>query len=380
MNLETLAGGRKLPPLLFVTTIEGLAQFGVGERELRALLGPSHHLAIVAPERTPEAAARALWEDAEIVRQASRFGGVVLLGGYDTLPARVIGSIDAELYTRLCRSGNLNDDEDLYHAWNDDHFADPNGDGFPELPVSRISAGCDLARALRATAPPDAAARPLRLGIRIERFRYAESIYDRWGVTSSDPMLVLDRGAEAEIAARGLTADHLYLAMHGHPHDRSFFKPFGTRERVTLAHVPAAADGMIVFAGVCWSAQIARRAPLEVVASPGGAITSHTPRDAIPLAFIDRGARAFIGFNAKHWVPLLEPYDYYGAPLHRLFWSNLFDRACPPARALFEARLAYIAGAPYRHPSRMAKGGASDRSIAKNMKDFWSVSCLGLGW
>jgi hypothetical protein len=77
-----------------------------------------------------------------------------------------------------------------------------------------------------------------------------------------------------------------------------------------------------------------------------------------------------------------EPYDYFGAPLHRMFWRNFNVRNLAPAQALFEAKaefLLYIASHPLK-PKVEWDQYTRDQALAFEMKAFWSETYLGLGW
>ena len=65
------------------------------------------------------------------------------------------------------------------------------------------------------------------------------------------------------------------------------------------------------------------------------------------------------------------PYQYFGGPMHQAFWSH-YNEGVPPAKALFQARIDYLAGMPH------GQIGALKRAIERKiLKEY---TCLGLGW
>src|SRR5262249_38660675 len=74
----------------------------------------------------------------EIQRQLAggRYQGVVVLGGYDVLPARRLDVLDPGLRAEL--GPDTRSDADNFIVWSDAMYGDPGGDNLAELPVSRI--------------------------------------------------------------------------------------------------------------------------------------------------------------------------------------------------------------------------------------------------
>lgn len=365
-----LAGGRSLPPLLFVSTPEALAQFNVSEASLRAALPAPHHLLLI-PKLERAAAA------ADAVRNGVPAGwtpeGVVLLGNYDTLRAQLVRTYSEDLKPDV----SMQDEDDHYVAWNDDHFGDRDDDGFPELPVSRIPSGVDLRRALRATPPDDAPDRPIWRGFRIEKFAYAEAIYNEQPDAQTSAMLTFKPDTAHLVKQNGIAADRVFYATHADYGGIHAFKTFDGIPVVKAAQVPDA-DGSIVLASCCYSATLVRNGPLA--ASTSGTVVPLATPESMGLTYVHRGARAFIGFTAKVWVPDQIPYAFFAGPLHRAFWKNVLERDLPPARALFEAKGEFILGMPYGNPDVADGELTAATSLAKHLKDYWSVTCLGLGW
>jgi len=96
-----------------------------------------------------------------------------------------------------------------------------------------------------------------------------------------------------------------------------------------------------------------------------------TSDQSIALTYLKSGALAFIGCTGTHYSPGKQPYNYYGQPLHDLFWSNI-KAGQAPALALFNARKKYSVGIPHRL--------ADAYSVAIELKIFRQFCCLGLGW
>jgi hypothetical protein len=57
--------------------------------------------------------------------------------------------------------------------------------------------------------------------------------------------------------------------------------------------------------------------------------------------------------------------------MHRAFWKR-YAAGVPPARALFDAKVDYIAGMPH--------GRSSAAQTAIEFKILRQYTCLGLGW
>lgn len=372
-----LAGGRPLPPLLFVTCPAAIKSFSGNEStaSLRQLI-PAPHRIVETPE---DGGAE---EIAAVVRQEANRGvrpeGVVILGGYDTVPAHLIRAV----YPGLLTAASIQDEPDDFIVWNDDIYGDLDGDGLPEVPVSRIPGAVPLRQALRAT-PTGATSRPAWKAIRIDEFDYADTITD--GLTPAEMQDILNFSKDTMndistlVTAGGVEADRVYFACHSDYSQANIFKTFSGNFVITSRHIPKA-DGSIVVAACCYSATIAQTSPLN-------AAVTHTTRPrplpkskSIAVTYIANGAQAFIGSTGWLWVPDEHPYSYYVAPLHQAFWRHVADRGLSPARALFEAKAEYILGFPYANPEIAAQQTSTETSEARHLKDYWSATCLGLGW
>lgn len=111
--------------------------------------------------------------DALRQRIAAQPRGVVILGGYDVVPAQRIDCLPPQLRRRL---GSTEDPDDFI-VWSDDVYGDEDGDGLPEVPVSRIPDGHTAAVLFGALAAPAAIA-PTRAGVRNTARPFAKPIFD----------------------------------------------------------------------------------------------------------------------------------------------------------------------------------------------------------
>ena len=71
-------------------------------------------------------------------RLRAEHAGVVILGGYDAVPAQKLDVLDAEIRRRLPAHHH---DQDDFVVWSDEVYGDRDGDGLPEVPVTRIPDG-----------------------------------------------------------------------------------------------------------------------------------------------------------------------------------------------------------------------------------------------
>ena len=368
-----IAGDRALPNLLFVTSRQALID-NVGHDEttrlLRALrdrgallcedlapglLDPADALARVRPHLTGSDGVR----------------GVVVLGGYDVVPAQRVSVLDPALRAQLLARPRLSRDPDDWIVWSDDIYGDRDGDGLPELPVSRIPDGKSPELMVAAIQAGDRASGAPRSGIRNTHRPFADGIYGR--LPGRGPMLRSEPILAEQPPAYDLAADRIYFMLHGSHED-------GTRywgedaleemiEAVTISTLPAHCDGAVVFAGCCWGAlTVQQRASRAVAGQP---VAPKTPAASIALTCLARGARAFIGCTGAHYSPDREPYAFFGGPLHAAFWDHL-EAGAAPAEALFAAKIDYLAGVPH--------GLTDPRSQAIEMKTLRQFTCLGLGW
>jgi len=360
-----LGGGRTLPPLIFATSRTALeAKYGVEPvRQLLDALRTAGHQVVDSIDGTRPA--REAVAPVLAALQKDQTDGVVLLGGYDVVPPNWVLCVPEDMRIKL---DSRVDPDDDYVVWSDDAYGDTNDDTFAEHPVSRVPDGGEFGFMLRALR---AANRPTGLekaGIRNAYREFAQPIYARLpggqAMERSEPY--------ACHLPYPLTADRLYLMLHGRADDATRFwgetKSGGHLEAVNLDMIPRTA-GNVVFSGACWGALIVEQRALNY--SPGQRLTPRTPRNSIALAFIAGGATAFVGSTAAHHSPLDKPYQYGSGVLHQDFWGQSLA-GDGPAVALFRAKEAFGNGLPHN------RSRPSD--VALELKVLRQFTCLGLGW
>jgi beta-lactamase superfamily II metal-dependent hydrolase len=353
---------RPAPSLLYATSPDALIA-NIGRDEASGVLDDLHD----RPGRVVEIPA-----GLPIAEAASRVTGaltrdlvgVVLVGGYDVLASQRVDALPADVRARV-QDG---EDADNFIIWSDDVYGDLDGDGLPELPVSRVPDGhtSELVRAaLRAPAPArQARSRGLR---NVER-PFADQVYA--ALPAAAPMLV---SAEVTFLSPELdmTGRNVYVMLHGDYVDGSRFwgeHTAGDAEAMNVQSVPASPDAVIL-AGACWGALIVDTPAARVATSrPFG---HRTPSGSIALSFVLQGARGFVGCTGSHYSPLDPPFNFYGGPLHALFWQAI-QGGMGPAAALLAAKQAYVPGIPH--------GPRRPGSVAIELKIWRQFTCLGLGW
>jgi beta-lactamase superfamily II metal-dependent hydrolase len=356
-----LAAGRNLPQLLFLTHSGRLAANIGREAADRVLLHlrEKGHVVVEAansPGTTPLEDACAAARTA--INEHSKVCGVVILGGYDVVPAQ-----RRDVAPGAPQAVRLNDQEDRYVVWSDAVYADTDGDGMAELPVSRIPDGRSEQLVVAALSVPAYSQLQNRHGLRNAHRPFADKIYKRMKGSAS---MLQSHPHPDGTATYEVCGDHVYLMLHGDYDDATRF--WGERSDnsvVEALHIDQVRinPGTIVFTGCCWGAL-----PVRELASMSGSDhpTPRTTADSIALRCLSQGARAFVGCTGMHYSPQGLGIDTVSGPLHDGFWRRIGE-GMPPAKALFEAKTEYIA-----HPAR-AKSNR-DRKI------FEQFTVLGLGW
>lgn len=358
---------RGLSELLFVTSGQGLAK-NIGEAECEHLFASinSHGLRLythLPPD--PKGSARSSAMVRELLAEHQGAKGVVLLGGHDILPSQAVDCLPPSLRRRV-DSGT---DADNYIVWSDDVYGDRDGDGLPELPVSRIPDGLSSELVFAAIQASPRRGQHPRAGVRNVRRPFADGIYET--LPHGAEMLVSSPFTTDHDAADPLGAERVYLMLHGDFTDTSRFWGEETphnMEAINLSNIKRA-DGAVVFTGCCWGALTVTTPAGRL--KPGGVVGQRTPSDSIALSFLQKGALAFLGCTGAHYSPLDPPYNFFGGPFHKAFWS-LYGSGKSPARSLFEAKLQYIRELPH--------GRNTPTSQAIEYKIFRQYTCLGLGW
>ena len=360
----TLAGGRALPDLLFVTNSDGLSTH-IGAMEAAAALDAIRRAGarlVDLPAGTTEPATVGELVRAELAgRPGAR--GVVAIGGYGVVASMRLDTVPADLRAELGAA----DDADEFIVYSDDYLGDDDGDGIAELPVSRIPDGNspELTHAALAAAAPAGAAR--RSGVRNVKRPFAETVFR--SLPGAAPMSV--SGPATFETVGDLGADVSYLMLHGAWQDGSRFWGEDTadgKEALNLANVPALPGG-VVLAGCCWGALTVDHPAVAAVA--GVAPAHRAPEASMALTFLRRGANAFVGCTGSHYSPTREPYNYFGKPMQDAFWAGVLGGASP-AQALFAAKQRYVEGFPH--------GETDPVSRAIEYKILGQFTCLGLGW
>jgi len=361
-----IAGGRILPPLLFATSAEGLAR-NIGQAEAGHLLASLRRAGQTVVDAVPAGSGDAAMA-ASVVRASleARHHGLVLLGGYDVVPAQKLDTLDPDLRSQLPASHG---DEDDFIVWSDDVYGDLQGDVFPEIPVSRVPDGLSADLMFAALQSGGGSGRSSRFGLRNARRPFAQEIYHVLG--GEEDLLICERTTPPDINASVLEADAIYLMLHGSDSDGTRFwgeDEAGTLEAINLGNIPARSSA-VVFTGCCWGALCVDRPAART--EPGIAPASRTPASSIALSFLRSGALAFIGCTGSHYSPIAKPFTYFGAPMHQAFWEH-YRQGMAPAPALLQAKRDYLEGMP--HGRKSVQGKAIERKI------LWQYTCLGLGW
>jgi len=355
------ASGRKLPKLLFVTYRARLENnIGIAETAAALQLIRSGNQEVYEVQ-TPASP----WPEIRAQLTKNDYAGIVVLGGYDVLPAQRLDVIPPNLRAQL----NSSSDSDQFLVWNDEGYGDKDGDMLPEIPVSRIPDAKTprlVMAALTANASPPGKG---RYGVRNDARPFATGPYNL--LPGAAQLLVSQPTAPAAIGPQNATGDVVYFMLHGSDSDATRFwgeDGSGAVEAVNLTNVPNMLSG-IVFAGCCWGAlTVDRRASIALSGQPLG---TRTPGQSMALSYLHAGALAFVGCTGTHYSPTVSPYNYFGRPMHLAFFKRVIAGSAP-AQALFDAKVEYATGMPH--------GQSSNVGRAIEFKIWKEFTCLGLGW
>ena len=361
-----LAGGRRLPALLFVTHSPALAA-NIGRQEAARALGliraSGQRLLDVSHPKSPFGEVREALQDGT----DGTYRGVVLVGGYDVLPAQRLDVLDAALRRSL--GARVANDADQYVVWSDAIYGDKDGDELPELPVSRIPDGKSAALVMTAlAAAPDADNPGRRFGVRNIARPFAQPIFTK--LKGRGDLLVSEPITSTRIGTHKAAGDVMYFMLHGSDSDaRSFWGEDDDSivEAFNLGNLANTERG-VVFTGCCWGALIVDTTAFNANGQPLG---SRVPDSSIALATLRGGALAFIGCTGSHYSPTVAPYGYFGGPMHSAFWKH-YQGGKSPVESLFAAKLDYV--------NEMPHGQTSAEGRAIEMKILRQYTCLGLGW
>jgi beta-lactamase superfamily II metal-dependent hydrolase len=355
-----LGDGRQLPRLVFATDPDRLAQRigAAAARQIATSLQGGPHVLVTG--RGDELLGRVR----TAIRSDTAIKGVVLLGGYSVVPAQIVSALPAELADLRIP------DRDRLQVWSDDGYGDRDGDGVPELPVSRVPDGQSagfLQRALRA-APRRTFGE--RGGIRNIRRPFASGVY---ALLPGRRPLFTSAPTPPDVPPFALAGDVLYLMLHGMSSDTSVFTgeddDGGYPVALSVEEVPNPCPS-VVLTGCCYGALIADTRARD--AQPGASVEDVRVSDSIALTCLERGANAFIGCTGVHYSPTQGTLTYFGEPMHRRFVQHVLSGKTP-SDALWSAKVDYAAGIPHRP-------GARPEEIAYEHKILRQFTCLGLGW
>lgn len=355
-----LGAGHALPPLLFASNRRTLRD-NIGRAEADeaiALIEQAGQTYLDVPDGT-----RAV--DQVRARITGDHRGVVLVGGYDVLAAQRLDTLPPQLRRDL--GNRVLKDQDGFIVWSDALYGDRDGDGLPEIPVSRIPDGKSsvlVLSALRARAVTLAAQ---RFSIYNAKREFAEDVIAL--VPGAANALISLPSTSADVVANTAAVPLVYFMLHGYDTDGTRFAGQEPEypEAFHIDLVPQNGGG-VVFTGCCWGAltvrQIASRVPRT------GGIAPRTPDQSIALRYLRAGYNAFVGCTGSHYSPL-EREMTFGNPMHVAFWRQLIDGR-PPAEALFQAKVQYLRDLPH--------GLIDLLDIATEHKILRQYTCLGLGW
>ncbi|MCW1926552.1 MBL fold metallo-hydrolase [Luteolibacter arcticus] len=377
-----LGGGRSFPRLLAVTDRARLAA-NVGQeaadRAIRMLQGAGLDVLGELPS-TGSGSLPAREVVRQVLAEAAATGadyvGVLLVGGHDVVPHVVVDALPKELRDHF-KANPLplsQQDQDDFIVWSDHPYGDVDGAGANEVPVSRVPDGHSADLLLAALSAPERPAPAAgTFGLRNLNRPFAEGVFKKVG---EGTCLTSATTGPGSVPVESVDAGRIYLMLHGAFEDASVFWGEESEEddsqipAFDLRCLPERCAGAVVFTGCCWGALTLDR-PAAWSALPGPAKV-RSSEDSLALAFLRRGARAYIGCTGVHYSPDAEPYGFLGGPMHSAFWEAMNEARMWPALALHQARLLYLNGLPH---------GKTELSFqAAEYKTFHQFTCLGLGW
>jgi beta-lactamase superfamily II metal-dependent hydrolase len=363
-----IGGGRDvMKDLLFITSAEKLEQ-NIGQSETRKVLASFEKQEIpIFSNLSPDlrTATEAESQIRRILAENKNAKGVVILGGYDVVPSQIVDTLPTDLRNSLPQ----NDDPDRFIVWSDEIYGDFDGDGLPEVPVSRIPDGRSAQLIFKALQSESFQTGNNRFGIRNIKRPFATDIFNM--LPGQERLLVSKDTVFDQQPPISLEADQIYFMLHGNYQDTRRFWGEGThlnREAFHISNLPERFKG-IVFTGCCWGALTvdtpAGRLHPQISFSPS------TVESSIALSFLARGANAFVGCTGAHYSPVEPPFDYFGGPLHAAFWY-FYNSGYWAAESLFKAKIEYI--------NQMPHGRNTVIQQAIEYKILRQFTCLGLGW
>ena len=350
-----LADGRALPELLFATDVAKLrANVGDGADDVLAAIKAAGQVVYEV------SGSGNVWEEVSAAVDAK--AGVVILGGYDVLPAARLDVLPPNVRRALVGQK----DHDNFEVWSDQAFGDADGDGIPDKPVSRIPDGHSIDLLRKAVGGVSLSPKVERYGLRNTHRPFADEVFKM--VPGIQAMLASEPVTKADVQPDEIDASWIYQMLHGSAQDTSKFwgeSSTGPLEAIDIGCLPELGGG-VVFAASCYGALLAT----EPANSCSGVPTALKHGSSFALEFLAKGARAYIGCTGAHYSPAAPPYDWGSPDLHRRFWKRVVAGAAP-ADALFQAKIEYMANLPYF---------ADPDIYAIMLKPWGQFTCLGLGW
>lgn len=361
------AGRDAMRELLFVTSAAKLEE-NIGRSEAKQILNAFEKQQIPILPDLPaglKKSAEAAGHVRRLLADNPTIKGVVIIGGYDAVPAQILDSLPTNLRNAL----PPNDDPDNFIVWSDEIYGDRDGDSLPEIPVSRIPDGKSAKLVFNALQTGEPQKGNAKFGIRNVARPFAVDIFNK--INGSERLFVSRDTVFDQHPPLRVEADQVYFMLHGDYRDSSRFWGEDTplnREAFHTYNLPENFRG-VVFAGCCWGALTVDTPAGRV--HPNRPFSPNTVESSIALSFLERGANAFIGCTGAHYSPTEPPFDYFGGPFHAAFWQ-FYNAGLPPAQALFNAKLEYI--------SQMPHGRTTVIQQAIEYKILRQFTCLGLGW
>ncbi len=369
-----IGAGRKLGHLLFVTDTARLGD-NIGPNVVativNAVKGGGYDICDVSREgvTTPRPADEIREEiRAHIENRLNEYpvSHVVIVGGYDVVPAHQIDAIAPETPEETKRELRENDPDDFI-VWSDDPYVDVDREGLPDLPISRVPDGHDALFTLTVL-QAEPTNTPARQGIRNQYRPFVEPIFDL--LPGKAQLRVSGPTASTDLRSTDLQGGRVYLLLHGMHNDARIFygerEPLKLVEAVSLDLIPT--DGIdIAVLGCCWGAL-----PASTIAAdwrPGQRLAGRVPDQSIAFGLLAAGARAVIGCTGAHYSPPQANPEAASGPLHRTLWRGINDDKSP-AQALFDAKWDYA--------DSVVKL-TDPKALAIAYKTLSQFTCLGLG-
>lgn len=363
-----LARGR-FSGLLFVTSWSRLSQsIKDSGSKIREILGSFEGIQIL--DIPNPMSSEYCSKEVRRITQNAAIRGVVILGGYNVIPAQQIDVLDKMLRQKVINEGMGNRDADDFVVWSDDIYGDNDNDMLPELPVSRIPDGGSLDLILACLNSPKFTP-ATRFGVRNLARPFANTVFE--DIPGGKSLIeVSEKFGPSNVTSHSGCGSFYYMLHGAHWDCTRFWGETPEAEFVeafNIKNVPVSAPGSIIFTGCCWGALTVSPAAYKFTSQ--GQVTQFTPEQSIALSYLKAGALGFVGCTGTHYSPSDPPYNYFGKPLHDKFWTAV-NSGLGPAEALFKAKTEYAKAIPHG-----LKGSYNYAIELKIMNEF---TCLGLGW